>query len=61
MPRVKKTDRPVHVSVRLPTSIVAKVELELYSDLIGGIPWGAKSELVESLLRGWLEERGVSC
>lgn len=61
MPRAKKIDRPQHVSVRLPTSIVAKVEIELFSDVIGAVPWGAKSELVESLLRRWLKERGVSC
>lgn len=61
MPRAKKIDRPQHVSIRLPTSIVAKVELELHSDLIGRVPFGAKSELVEGLLRDWLTSRGVQC
>jgi hypothetical protein len=61
MPRAKKIDRPQHVSIRLPTSIVAKMEIELFSDLIGAVPHGAKSELVEGLVRRWLVERGVSC
>ncbi len=62
MPRAKKIDRPQHVSVRLPTSIVAKLEIELFSDLIGAVPHGAKSELIEKLIREWLvNERGVSC
>lgn len=61
MPRPKKIDYCVHVSVRIPTSIMSLVELELYSELIGKVPFGAKSELVESLLRDWLKSRGVSC
>lgn len=61
MPRAKKIDRPQHVSIRLPTSVVAKLEIELFSDLIGAVPHGAKSELMESLVRDWLGRRGVSC
>lgn len=61
MPRVKKTDHCLAVQFRLPTSLVGLMEIELHSDLIGRVPLGAKSELIESLLRDWLKSRGVVC
>ena len=61
MPRTKKIDRCIQCNFRIPTSIVAKVEIELHSDLIGKVPAGAKSDLITQLLRNWLESRGVAC
>ena len=61
MPRAKKIDHGLKLTVRIPTSVLTLVELELHSDLLGKVPFGARSELVESLLRKWLLERGVSC
>ena len=59
MPRVKKIDRPKRVEVQLPESIKLKVDMELYSELEGKVPFGKFSELVAELLGDWLKERGI--
>lgn len=51
-----KVMRPVEKSISLPTDVVALVDLQLYSELEGRVPFGAWSRLVEALLRRWLEE-----
>lgn len=51
MPRVKLIDRPIEKKISIPTSIVAKVELDLFSALEGRVPHGKWSELVCQLLR----------
>jgi hypothetical protein len=61
MPRAKKIDHCIQCNFRIPTSIVAKMEIELHSELIGRVPAGAKSDLITQLLRDWLESRGISC
>lgn len=60
MPRVKRVDRPVRLEITLPESVSAAVELELFSDIEGRVPYGARSKLIEQLLRGWLESHGVA-
>lgn len=60
MPRVKRVDRPVRLEITLPESVSAAVELELFSDIEGRVPYGARSKLLEQLLRQWLSSRGVS-
>lgn len=60
MPRVKRVDRPVRLEITLPESVSAAVELELFSDIEGRVPYGARSKLIEQLLRSWLESRGVA-
>ncbi len=60
MPRVKRVDRPVRLEITLPESVSAAVELELFSDIEGRVPYGARSKLIEQLLRQWLTSRGVS-
>ncbi len=42
---------PVEKSVSLDAALVAKVELALFSDLEGRVPYGAWSGLIEQLLR----------
>lgn len=54
MPRPKKTDRPVEKHLPLPTSLVAEVELRLYSELEGKVPHGAWSKLITQLLQEWV-------
>lgn len=58
MPRPRLTDRPKQFNVQLPESLYAKLRVELYSELEGRVPHGALSELVQSLVRNWLIERG---
>lgn len=60
MPRPKKIDRPVRIDVNIPSSIHARVQLELYSQLEGRVPYGATSNLVTELLTDWLAKRGVT-
>lgn len=59
MGRPKKADKPVEKNVSLPSSVVAAVDLELYSEIEGRVPHGGWSRLVESLLREWLVVRKV--
>lgn len=56
MPRPTKADRPVHKKLALPQSIVAQVDLKLYSDLEQTVPYGAWSALVAQLLQEWLKK-----
>lgn len=57
MPQIFKIDRPVRLEVRLPTSLKARLDLELYSELEGGVPHGKMSALFAELVEKWLEER----
>jgi len=57
MPRPKKLDRGVSLHLRIPESILAKVQLELYSELEGRVPFGAMSELAAKLFTDWLSRR----
>ena len=50
MPRPRKTDRPVEKNISLPQSIVAQVELELWSDLEGKVPFGAWQRYITGLI-----------
>ena len=59
MPRPKKLDRPVSVRASIPESLFAKVQIELYSELEGGVPYGAMSNLMTKLISDWLVSRGV--
>ncbi len=59
MARLKKIDRPFHLQVRIPESLAMKVDLELYSELEGRVPYGKRSELIADLLTEWLQARGI--
>lgn len=59
MTRRFKLDRPRKIEVQVPTSICQKVEEQLYSEIEGKIPFGARSNLVTELLTEWLRDRGV--
>jgi len=64
MSRPKGLTPRISKNISLPQDIVARMELELYSEVDGRIPIGAQSQLIEKLLRehykkmdaGWLEE-----
>lgn len=47
------------IEVTLPSDVVAKVQIELFSQAVGCVPRGAVAGLVEELLRKWLSQRGV--
>lgn len=57
MARPKKAIRPVEKNISLPEDLVARVDLELYSDLEGKVPFGAWQRYVERLIRDDLTKR----
>lgn len=59
MPNPRKLDRPVETAFSIPTSVISKVRLELYSEIEGRIPHGALSKLATELFKEWLIKRGV--
>lgn len=60
MPRPKLIDRTCRLEVRIPESIFSKMQLELFSELEGRVPFGRNSEVITELVKNWLvEKRGV--
>lgn len=59
MPRPAKAIKPAEKNISLPSDLVAKVDLALWSDLEGRVPFGGWSKLVEALLNRWLAERAA--
>jgi len=57
MARPKKTDRPVEKNISLPQSIVVRVELMLFSELEGRVPFGAWQKYMVSLIEADLAKR----
>lgn len=55
MGKRKNVDKPVEKNLSLPTSIVARVDLLLYSELEGRVPHGAWAKLVTRLLTEWAD------
>jgi len=58
MPRPRKAIRPVEKNISLPEDLVAQVDLELFSEVEGKVPFGAWQRLLERLSRGHLARRG---
>ena len=58
MGRPKKTDRPVEKNISLPLTIVARVDLKLYSELEERVPHGAWSRYITGLIKKDLETTG---
>jgi hypothetical protein len=59
MPRALKIDRPRRLEFNIPSSIYAKMQDQLYSDIEGKVPHGATSALITELVTVWLKSRGV--
>lgn len=57
MGRPRKAVRPVEKNISLPEDIVARVDLELYSEVDGKVPFGAWQRFVEGLIRKELARR----
>lgn len=58
MARPIKVDRPIEKKVSLPTSLVAQVELKLFSELEGKVPFGAWQKYLSELIRKDLAQAG---
>lgn len=51
MARPRKVVRTIFKNIAIPEDLVARLELELYSELEGKIPFGAQQEFFSKLLR----------
>lgn len=59
MPRPRKAIPSVEKNISLPRDLVAVVELSLYSELEGKVPFGAWQRYLERLIREDLVKRGL--
>ena len=59
MSRPRKALRSIAKHVTLPEDLVALVDLELYSEAIGRVPYSAWTGLLDTLLTQWLKDKGV--
>jgi hypothetical protein len=57
MARPKKLIRTVYKNIAIPEDLAAKVELELYSEVEGKIPFGAQQEFFSRLLRAYFDKQ----
>lgn len=55
MPRPARIIRPREKRINLPEDLCAQVDIMLYSELEGKVPFAAWSKLVEGLLRAHLD------
>lgn len=58
MPRPRKAVPSVEKNLSLPRDLVIAVDLELFSELEGKVPFGAWGKYVERLIREDLTKRG---
>lgn len=58
MPRPRKAVPSVEKNLSLPRDLVVAVDLELFSELEGKVPFGAWGRYVERLIREDLAKRG---
>ena len=58
MPRPRKAVPSVEKNISLPRDLVVAVDLELYSELEGKVPFGSWQRYIERLIRADLAARG---
>lgn len=58
MARPRKAIRPVEKRISIDEDLVARVELELWSDLEGKVPFGSWSQYINRLIRQDLQHKG---
>lgn len=60
MGKPKKTIPNLFLKVGLPEDLVARIQLELYSEVEGKIPFGKQQEFFEALVRKHYAEQDAS-
>jgi hypothetical protein len=58
--RPTKAVKPTEKYLSIPSDLATKVDLKLFSDLEGKVPYGAWSKYVEGLIRRDLEQKEKS-
>ncbi len=59
MPKKAAIDRPVNKTISLPSSLCARVDLLLYSELEGRVPFAAWRNYIKELVEKDLQARGI--
>ena len=59
MSRPKGVQRRISKNISLPEDLVARMELELFSEVEERIPVGAQSKLIEQLLRDHFNKQPI--
>lgn len=57
MPRPARTLRTVQKNIALPEDLAAKLELHLYSEVEGRVPFGAQSAFFSQLLTDYFNQK----
>ena len=57
MPRPKLTTPKVLWRIRIPEDLAAEVDLLLFDPVTGNPRYGSKAQLMEQLLRDWVEDQ----
>lgn len=58
MPKPKRVDRPVPKHIHFSQSLVDRVDLHLYSELEGRVPFGAWQKFITELVEGYFQQGG---
>jgi len=59
MGRLKKVIRPIEKNISLPETLVAEVELRLYSEVEGRVPHGSWSKYLTELIKKDIKDQQV--
>ncbi len=59
MPKKAAIDRPVNKTISLPSSLCARIDLLLYSELEGRVPFAAWRNYIKELVEKDLQARGI--
>ena len=57
MARPKKTIRTVSIHVSLPEDLAAKIQLHLFSEVEGKVPFGAQAEFFTGLVKAHFDSQ----
>ena len=60
MPHLTHHDRPATWHLSLPGSLALQVEARLIDPMTGSVKWGARTQLMQSLLRKWLADQSTT-
>ncbi len=57
MPRPPQAVKKVAVTLQLIPDLAAQLDLELYSEIDGRVPYGAREKVIAPLIQAWIAER----
>jgi len=57
MARPPNAIRPVTIRISIPETVVAQMDLELYSELEGRVPYSARTRFIQQLVLGYFDKK----